>query len=133
MSSFRIAPRFRRGCRRPEPLMDPLDDDLHEALTLAQKHALDYLRHLRDMRAATPPAPAGALELEASGGGAAAALNELFERYGGRFSGSPGPRYWGFVNGGVTPAALAGDWVCSALDQNCQMNGDGPGVYIEDE
>lgn len=50
-----------------------------------------------------------------------AALDEWLSRAERGIVASPGPRFFGFVNGGSTPAALAGDWLASAIDQNAGM------------
>lgn len=77
-----------------------------------------------------PPAPE---PLPEHGSGTEAALDAFRTRWAPRFSASAGPRYLGFVTGGATPAALAGDWLTSAHDQNSNSAFDGAGQHLERE
>ncbi|MFJ3924030.1 pyridoxal phosphate-dependent decarboxylase family protein [Streptomyces sp. NPDC090022] len=61
------------------------------------------------------------------------ALDEFARRWAPRFSASAGPRYLGFVTGGATPAALAGDWLTAVHDQNSNSALDGAGQDLERE
>jgi glutamate/tyrosine decarboxylase-like PLP-dependent enzyme len=60
--------------------------------------------------------------LAEEGVGAVAALEELVAGSGGLVH-STGPRFFHFVNGGTTPAALGADWLASTWDQN-------PGAWV---
>ena len=54
------------------------------------------------------------------GKGARATLRHWLRRFDDHIVASSSPRYLGYVTGGVTPAALAGDWLASVYDQNPQ-------------
>ncbi|KAF9347259.1 hypothetical protein BGX26_001245 [Mortierella sp. AD094] len=58
------------------------------------------------------------LELTKNGSGLEATAEELFSRIAPSLSNSIGPRYFGFVTGGVTPAAFIADWMVTTYDQN---------------
>ncbi|KAF9350828.1 hypothetical protein BGX34_000964, partial [Mortierella sp. NVP85] len=58
------------------------------------------------------------IELTQQGVGLESTVEELLSRIGPSMANSTGPRYFGLVTGGVTPAALLADWVVSTYDQN---------------
>jgi glutamate/tyrosine decarboxylase-like PLP-dependent enzyme len=102
---------------------DPLErrDEIEEALELAAEHARAYLAGIED----GPVQPAfeqRLAELDRTfpedGDGALAPIRELGELGRDVANRSAGPRFFHFVIGGTTPAALAADWLTSAFDQN---------------
>jgi glutamate/tyrosine decarboxylase-like PLP-dependent enzyme len=63
--------------------------------------------------------------------GGAAALEFFQYNYADKVIASAGPRYFGFVTGGSTPASIAGDWLVSAFDQNACGSNDSIAPQIE--
>ncbi|HRF74130.1 MAG TPA: pyridoxal-dependent decarboxylase [Accumulibacter sp.] len=97
-----------------------------QALVRAHALASAFLQSLPERPVAALPSPdemAAALDepLPEAGCDPAAAIDEWFARAERGITASPGPRFFGFVTGGVTPAALAGDWLASAIDQNAGL------------
>ncbi|MFF5704260.1 pyridoxal phosphate-dependent decarboxylase family protein [Streptomyces sp. NPDC012794] len=106
---------------------------LPELLDATRRAAAEALTTLEDRPVvppgdAPPPAP-----LPEHGTGTEAALADFRARWAPRLSASAGPRYLGFVTGGATPAALAGDWLTAAHDQNSNSTLDGAGQHLERE
>ncbi|WP_298738563.1 pyridoxal-dependent decarboxylase [uncultured Chitinophaga sp.] len=105
---------------------------LNDLLAAAQQFSADLLSRVDELPASIAmPEQAEAL-LPQDGAGAIATLNRFREQYGPYLAAGAGPRYWGFVTGGVTPAALAGDWLASAIDMNAADKG-GAAFNIEIE
>ena len=117
--------------------MDPnLSHDLTHLPDLLRKTldvSVDYLESIESRPAATPVPAAGPLALPDDGLGAEAALDLFVERHGNAMPASNGPRFWGLVTGGTTPASLAGDWLTSAYDLNLSHAGNSTAPLIESE
>jgi glutamate/tyrosine decarboxylase-like PLP-dependent enzyme len=102
-----------------DPVLDR--DAVAELLRLVADEATAYLAEVDGalVRPPGPGEPAAGLAgpLPAEGAGSLAALRELIDAAGEGATRSAGPRFFHFVMGGGTPAALAADWLTSALDQ----------------
>lgn len=106
-------------------MADPLraQNDAQAALDLAARLAAEYVAGIDDDPVQPPGSDERALALDGGplpehGDGTLAPLKELAELGQQLATRSSGGRFFHFVIGGTTPAALAADWITSALDQN---------------
>jgi len=106
-------------------------EQMEAVLQTAVSEANDFLNSLPHRPAAVAPIPAAVDTLPTTGLGAEGALAQFCANYRDGLSGSAGPRYFGFVTGGSTPAALLGDWLASTYDQNVMADGDSIAPQVE--
>ncbi len=108
-------------------MSDPLgqSSELDHVIDLLAETAKGYFPTLteREVAGRTPMEALAALggPLPEQGDGTSKALVRLIEASVDAATHSSGPRFFSFVVGGATPAALGGDWLASTLDQNVGM------------
>jgi glutamate/tyrosine decarboxylase-like PLP-dependent enzyme len=103
--------------------VDPLHEDVREdsALEFVSARAREYLALLPGLDAyATEKLPelSEAFPLPERGLGSRQSVRALWDLCSRYAANTTGPRYFDFVIGGVSPAALAADWITSVFDQN---------------
>ena len=101
-----------------QPSDDDQNADLASLLEQTRHIATEWLRN----RSRRPVAPAAiaipAISLPEQGNPASEAVPAFLDWADSGLANGAGPGYFGFVTGGVVPAAMAGDWLASAVDQN---------------
>jgi glutamate/tyrosine decarboxylase-like PLP-dependent enzyme len=95
-------------------------NDLENILEKIKQQGIDFLNNLENVPTSNKNSIDYTRELNELGLGSLATLAEFNERLAPLMVASPGPRYWGFVTGGATPASIVGDWLASVYDQNTQ-------------
>lgn len=115
------------------PVLQTDLEHFEHLLDYTQREATAFLAGLADRPAAAQVSDQAFRALPTSGEGGQAALTEFLQAYAAELSGSAGARYFGYVLGGATPAAVAGDWLVSAFDQNLAATGDSVATHVERE
>ena len=105
---------------------------MNMVLNSTVKIAMEFLSGI-DNRAAgiVQPSAFSNLPLNHDGMGVEDVIALFKNRYEPWISSSTGPRYFGFITGGVTPAALVGDWLTSVYDQNTLGSDESVAARIE--
>lgn len=106
-------------------------EHLASLLENTKEIAQNYFNEISQRPPATSYLPKEYVSLSANGIGAKNTLNLFFERYGSQMPASNGPRFWGLVTGGTTPASLLGDWLTSVYDLNLSHAGNSVAPNIE--
>ena len=101
--------------------MKPEREEIDEVIRRVSEAARIYIDSVDDRPVISRRADSANRTFERSipeqGNGAIAALNELIREAPDAAAATSGPRYFHFVTGGTTPAALGADWLASAMDQ----------------
>src|SRR5499433_2991843 len=121
-----------------DPSQKTLDPSFHKALETAHQQALAHLETL-DKTSVAATADISQLRaaltktLSRAGLPADQVISELARDVREGLLGSAGGRFFGWVIGGVLPAALAADWLTSAWQQNAALYACSPAAAVVEE
>ncbi len=94
--------------------------DIENILEKVKQQGIDFLNAIDNVPTSTQNTLTTNRNLNDSGLGALTILEEFNQRLAPLMVSQSGPRYWGFVTGGVTPASIVGDWLTTIYDPNAQ-------------
>lgn len=95
-------------------------ENIEALLESVKQLTTQHFQQIETMPTAAKPQAVQNYNLPEEGLGAAAVLTQFKTDYQHLMCGSSGPRYWGYVTGGATPASILGDWLATTYDQNTQ-------------
>jgi glutamate/tyrosine decarboxylase-like PLP-dependent enzyme len=105
--------------------------DVNSILTDALRIANNYFERQADLPPGRYVKNLDLPDVPQHGLGAKETLKFFEKMYAHQITNSAGPRYFGFVTGGSTPASVAGDWLVSAYDQNACGSNDSIAPQLE--
>lgn len=112
-----------------------LRQDLQQADAFLQEvkdYSVSFLSGVDALPVKSASATFERFELPRKGMGAMNTLLQFRERFGQHLAGNSGARNWGFVTGGATLPAIAGDWLTAVFDMNAADKDTAP-LQIETE
>lgn len=105
--------------------------EISSILSRVQELAGRYFQHQHSLAPGRFIPTIAPTDLPIKGMGAQQVIDLFEKKYAHQITNSAGPRYFGFVTGGSTPASVAGDWLVSAYDQNACGSHDSIAPQIE--
>ncbi|PKB17203.1 pyridoxal-dependent decarboxylase [Flavobacterium sp. 5] len=102
--------------------------DINNILEQVKQHGIDFLNTIDSLPTSTRNTIDTTGILNDSGLGALPTLEMFNQRLAPLMVSQGGPRYWGFVTGGATPASIVGDWLTTIYDPNAQATNAQGGV-----
>ncbi|MNX17953.1 L-2,4-diaminobutyrate decarboxylase [compost metagenome] len=102
------------------PILQQDLKDIENILEQVKQQGIDFLHSIDSVPTSTQKSITTDRNLNDSGLGTLSALEEFNQRLAPLMVSQAGPRYWGFVTGGATPASIVGDWLTTIYDPNAQ-------------